>query len=254
MEDNAPAGSSGSSDAAHGRGVFVTTHWSVVRSARAADSAESLQALEKLCRAYWYPLYAFVRRSGRSVADSQDLTQGFFALLLEKGCLEAADPHRGRFRTFLLVALKRFMANDWDRARAAKRGGFAKFIPLDVEFAESRLAADNSSASQPDVWFDRQWALALLANTLKQIEAEYVESGRSALFERLRGSLAGEPDAMPYREIAARLNLSEAAVKMAAHRLRARYREVLKREILQTVGGPGEAEAELRHLFSAFQP
>lgn len=222
-------------------------------SARAGHSPESKAALEKLCRGYWYPLYAFVRRSGHSLEDAEDLTQSFFAKLLEKGYLEAANPDKGRFRTFLLVALKRFMANEWHREHALKRGGFAKAIPIDLDFAESKLATDAAPNVQPDTWYDRQWALTLLDTTLKRLELEYVESGRSALFQHLRDSITGESDAVAYAEVAQRLRLTEAAVKMAVHRLRGRYREILRAEVVETVGSTEDAEAELKHLLSVFR-
>jgi DNA-directed RNA polymerase specialized sigma24 family protein len=233
---------------------FVTTHWSVVLSARDKHSPRSAVALETLCRTYWYPLYAYLRRQGRPPHDAQDLTQGFFARLLQKDYLQAADREKGKFRTFLLVALKRFLANEWDRAHAQKRGGFATVVPIDQEFAESRLAADPSSNVQPDLLFDRNWAMTLLAQTMSRLQEEYVASGRARLFEYLQSCLAREESALPYADIAARLNLTEAAVKMAVQRLRARYREILRAEIAHTVSSPEEVEEEIRHLFSAFGP
>jgi len=231
---------------------FVTTHWSVVLSAREPESAHFSTALETLCRTYWYPLYAYLRRQGRTPQDAQDLTQGFFARLLQKDYLRAAAREKGKFRTFLLVALKRFVANEWDREHAQKRGGFAPVVAIDQEFAESRLAADPSPNVQPDVLFDRQWAMTLLQRTMSQLQEEYVASGRSKLFEYLQGCLVRDESALPYAEIASRLNLTEAAVKMAIHRLRARYREILRAEIAHTVSSTEEVEDEVRHLFSAF--
>jgi DNA-directed RNA polymerase specialized sigma24 family protein len=233
---------------------FVTTHWSVVLSAREKRSPQSTAALEILCRTYWYPLYAFLRRQGRPPHDAQDLTQGFFARLLQKDYLLAVAREKGKFRTFLLVALKRFLANEWDREHAQKRGGFAPVVPIDQEFAESRFAADPSPNIQPDVLFDRQWAMTLLERAMSQLREEYVGSGRAKLFEHLETSLARGESALPYAEIATRLNLTEAAVKMAVHRMRARYREILRAEIAHTVASPGEVEEEVRHLFSAFGP
>ncbi|HOA60961.1 MAG TPA: sigma-70 family RNA polymerase sigma factor [Verrucomicrobiota bacterium] len=236
------------------RGVFATTHWSVVVSARDQGSAQSAAALETLCRAYWYPLYAFVRRAGHSPADAEDLTQGFFERLLEKGYLTAAAREKGRFRTFLLTALQRFLANAWDRQHARKRGGFAPFVTVDQALAESRLAAGLSDPLQPDVLFDRQWAMTLLERTMAALEAEYGATGRASLFEHLRGCLAKEESRMSYAEIASRLKLTEAAVKMAVHRLRARYRALLRAEIARTVSAPEEIDEEIRHLFTAFGP
>lgn len=233
---------------------FVTTHWSVVLSAQDADAPASAEALAKLCSAYWFPLYAFVRRQGRGPHDAQDLTQEFFARLLEKDYLKSAAREKGRFRTFLLVALKRFLANEWDRQHTQKRGGFAPVVSMDQELAESRFDAEPAHSLQPDVLFDRQWAMTLLEHTMKRLQDEYVTSGRAKLFEFLRGALARDESALPYAQIAGQLNLSEAAVKMAVQRLRARYREILRAEIADTVSSPDEVEEEIRHLFSTFGP
>ena len=234
--------------------AFVTTHWSVVLSAQDRDSPEAREALETLCRSYWFPLYAFVRRQGRSPHDAQDLTQEFFARLLEKEYLKSAKPEKGRFRTFLLVALKRFLANEWNRQHAQKRGGFTPVVSIDEELAESRFAAEPAHQLQPDVLFDRQWATTLLERTMSQLHDEYVTSGRARLFEQLRGCLARDESALTYAEIAGQLNLTEAAVKMAVQRVRARYREILRAQIAETVASPEEIEEEIRHLFSTFGP
>jgi RNA polymerase sigma-70 factor (ECF subfamily) len=234
------------------RPVFLTTHWSLVLDAARNDSADAHEALTRLCQTYWPPLYSFVRRQGRSPHDAQDLTQEFFARLLEKQYLTAAAKEKGRFRTFLLVALKRFLANDWDRQHAQKRGGGVNIVSIDQELAESRFAAEPAHNVQPDVLFDRQWALMLLERTMARLQQEYVSSGRAKLFELLRGCLARDESALPYAQIASRLNLTEAAVKMAVQRLRARYREILRAEIAGTVLSPEEIEEEIRHLFSTF--
>jgi RNA polymerase sigma factor (sigma-70 family) len=233
---------------------FVTTHWSVVRSARAPESPQSTAALETLCRTYWVPLYAYARRSGRPPHDAQDLAQGFFVRLLQKDYLQAAAQEKGRFRTFLLVAFKRFLANEWDREHAQKRGGFAPVVSIDEEMAESRFAAEPSHNVPPDVLYDRHWAMTLLERAMTHLQEEYVASGRAKLFEYLQSCLGREESALPYAEIGARLNLTEAAVKMAVHRLRARYREILRAEIAHTVSSPEEVEEEIRHLFAAFGP
>lgn len=255
MNPSAPSSLPGSTsaDAPAPRPAFVTTHWSVVLSARDQGSATSNEALEALCRTYWYPLYAFVRRQGRTPHDAQDLTQEFFARLLEKDYLKAAAPDKGRFRTFLLVALKRFLANEWDRQRAQKRGGSNPVVSIDQELAESRFAAEPAQL-QPDLLFDRQWARTLLDHTMLRLREEYMSSGRAKLFELLRSCLARDESALPYAEIATRLNLTEPAVKMAVQRLRARYREILRAEIAETVASEDEVEEEIRHLFSAFGP
>jgi RNA polymerase sigma factor (sigma-70 family) len=233
---------------------FVTTHWSVVLSARDKGSTHSAVALEALCRSYWYPLYAYLRRQGRAPHDAQDLTQAFFARLLQKDYLQAAAREKGKFRTFLLVAFKRFLANEWDREHAQKRGGFTPIVSIDQELAESRFASEPAHNVQPDVLFDRQWAMALLDQTMRQLQEEYVSSGRAKLFEYMQSCLAREESALPYGEIASRLNLTEAAVKMAVHRLRARYKEILRAQIAHTVSGPEEVEEEIRHLFASFGP
>jgi RNA polymerase sigma-70 factor (ECF subfamily) len=243
-----------SSEAAAPRPVFVTTHWSVVLSAQAKGSAKSSEALETLCRTYWYPLYAYARRAGHSPADAEDLTQSFFARLLEKDYLQSAARDKGKFRTFLLVALKRFLANEWDRQHAQKRGGFVPVVSIDQDQAEARFAAEPAHNVGPDVLFDRQWALTLLDSAMSRLQQEYTATGRTRLFETLRSLLVKDESASPYAEIAARLNLTEPAVKMAVHRLRTRYREVLREEIVQTVSSAAEVEEELRHLFSAFGP
>lgn len=255
MSDSTQTASTESSSKSEERSqqpVFLTTHWSVVLSAQDEDSPQSAEALAKLCGAYWFPLYAFVRRLGRSPHDAQDLTQEFFARLLEKDYLKSAARDKGRFRTFLLVALKRFLANEWDRQHAQKRGGFTPVVSIDQELAESRFAAEPAHHLQPDLLFDRQWAMTLLEHTMTRLHDEYLSSGRAKLFELLRGCLARDESALPYAEIAARLNLTEAAVKMAVQRLRARYREILREEISGTVASAEEIEEEIRHLFSTF--
>ena len=231
---------------------FVTTHWSVVLSAKELGTERSSQALETLCRTYWYPLYAYARRVGQTPADAEDLTQGFFARLLEKDYLRSVAREKGRFRSFLLTALKRYLANEWDRQHAEKRGGFAAVVPIDAEVAESRFASDAAHHLPPDVLFDRQWATTLLERTMAALREEYVASGRAGLFEHLQNCLAREESALSYAAIAEALHLTEAAIKMAVQRLRSRYREILRREIAETVGTEAEIEEELRHLFAAF--
>jgi RNA polymerase sigma-70 factor (ECF subfamily) len=231
---------------------FATTHWSVVLSAQDSHGSRSRQALESLCRTYWYPLYSFARRAGHSPPDAEDLTKGFFARLLEKDYLKAAASDKGRFRTFLLVAIKRYMANEWDRQHAQKRGGFAAVVPIDQDLAETRFASELTHHLSPDVLFERQWAMTLLDRTMTQLQQEYAASGRAELFDCLRRCLAKDESALPYTEIASRLKVTEASIKMAVHRLRVRYREILQHEIAQTVSTHEEIEEEIRHLFSAF--
>jgi len=229
----------------------VTTHWSVVLAAGKSEASGPQSALESLCRAYWYPLYAYVRRRGRSVEDAQDLTQEFFARLLAGNWVGDADRAKGRFRTFLLTALERFLANEWRRGHARKRGGGAEWVPLDTTLAESRYCADTGNALTADRLYDRQWARALLERVLQRLEAEQQSLGKGTAFAVLSPLLTAERGAIPYGEIAAKLGLTETAARMAVHRLRRRFREVFRDEIAQTVAGPGEVEEEIRHFFAA---
>ena len=243
-----------SSEAGQRRPVFVTTHWSVVLTAGRSDTTRARAALEQLCRNYWHPLYAYVRRAGHSREEAQDLTQEFFARLLAQNTVARADPARGRFRSFLLVSLKHFLANEWEKAHARKRGGGAPLIPLDFDTAETRWVQPVAPGDTPDRAFDRQWALALLEVVLGRVRKEYADSGRDELFVGLKDTLTGGRSEIPYRELAARLGLSEGAVKVAAHRLRQQYRERLREEIASTVAGPEEVEDELKLLFAALSP
>jgi RNA polymerase sigma factor (sigma-70 family) len=248
-------GSGGSDNV--GSPIFATTHWSVILSAQDKSSPGSFEALESLCKTYWQPLYGFVRRMGNPPPDAEDLTQAFFARLLEKDYLASVSQEKGRFRSFLLTALKRFLANEWDRQHAQKRGGFARIVPIDLDLAETAIAAEmnafgTKAATQPDVLFDRQWAQALLTRTLELLRLEYFATGRAKLFEHIQCCLAGKEEALSYGEIGARLNLSEGAVKMAVFRLRSRYRELLYQEVSQTVCNPEETEDEIRHLLASF--
>jgi RNA polymerase sigma-70 factor (ECF subfamily) len=231
--------------------VFATTHWSVVQTAGERETPESSQALEALCRAYWYPLYAYVRRAGHSPQDAEDLTQAFFARFLEKQWVVEADRNRGRFRSFLLSSLKHFLANEWDKARAEKRGGRVKFIPLNSDTAETRYRREPADTATPDREFDRRWALALLDTVLSRLQQEYADEGKSGLFDRLKGTLGGDRSGLPYARLGEQLQMSEGAVKVAVHRLRQRYRVILRSEIANTVSTSDEVEAELKELFAA---
>lgn len=231
--------------------VFATTRWSVVLTAARRDTARAPEALSRLCETYWYPLYAYVRRGGQSAEDAQDLTQEFFARLLEKNWICSADQARGRFRTFLLTALNRFLANEWDRAHAQKRGGGVAAVPLDTAVAESRYCADTQHALTPDRLYDRQWALTLLDRALNRLETEHQRSGKAAEFALLSPALTAERGHIPYAALAARLGLSETATRMAVHRLRKRFRAVFREEIAETVAQAGEVESEIRHLLAA---
>jgi RNA polymerase sigma-70 factor (ECF subfamily) len=230
-------------------GWFATTHWSVVRNAREGDSAEAREALEQLCQTYWYPLYAFVRRQGHGPHDAQDLTQEFFAHLLEKDGLAAVDRGKGKFRSFLLAALKHFLANEWDRRTAQKRGGVHAHLSIDAAAAESRYDLEPADVQDAEKVFERRWALTLLDRVLDRLKAEFSANGRAEHFEELKVVLTADKRAVPYATLAGRLGMSEGAVKVAVHRLRQRYREVLRSEIAHTVSDPLEVDDELRHLF-----
>jgi RNA polymerase sigma factor (sigma-70 family) len=227
---------------------FPTTLWTVVLHAGGDDAAQVRTALAHLCHAYWYPLYAFVRRRGYSPHDAEDLTQAFFTQLLEKHGLERVDPEQGRFRTFLLAALKNFLANEWDKAQTRKRGGGQKFVPLEQESAESRYQLEPSHDMTPERHFERQWALTLLDQVLATLRAEYLADGKADLFEELKTVLGGPIGT--YAEMAARLGRTEGAIKVAVHRMRQRYRELMRAQIAQTVND-GEVDDELRQLLAA---
>ena len=231
--------------------AFVTTHWSLVLSARDKNSPQSADALEKLCRTYWFPIYAFVRRQGHGPHDAQDLTQEFFARVLGKNYFAGADRAKGRFRSFLLASLKHFLANEWDKTRAQKRGGGQILISIDVATAETSCGLDPADNITAEKIFERRWALTLLDQVLRRLRAEYVCDGTDNLFEPLKPTLTEVSRSVRYTEIAAQLGTSEGAVKVAVYRLRQRYREVLRAEIADTVASPGEVEDEIRNLFAA---
>ena len=230
--------------------VFATTHWSVVLAAGNSSVPGAEEALEELCRAYWYPLYVYVRRLGRSPHDAQDLTQEFFARLLEKKYLRLADPDRGKFRAFLLKSLKHFLVNEWEKARTQKRGGGQSFIHLDAEIAESRYAAEPVQALSLDQVYEKRWALTLIEAVLTRLRESYAASEQLPVFETLKVFIWGEQTTLSYAEVAPPLGLTEGAVKVAVHRLRGRYRELLRAEISETVATPGEVDGELQHLIA----
>lgn len=232
-------------------GMFPATRWSVVLAATRGPSPESARAMEALCRAYWYPLYAYVRRSGQSPHDAQDLTQEFFARLLEHHWLATADRERGRLRTFLIVALKHFLHKEWRRASAQKRGGGHTPVELDTACAESQLAADATAQLDPDAAYDRQWALTLLDITIKRLEAEFASANRTGDFAALKGGLLAAHGKLDYAEVAAQLGLQPGAARVAVHRLRKRFREIYREEIAQTLAEGADLNAELRHLAAA---
>jgi len=233
-------------------GRFAATRWSVVLTAGQAASPQAGRALEELCRAYWYPLYAYVRRRGYDVHEAEDLTQEFFARLLAKNYLADVDRTKGKFRSFLLASLKHFLANEWDHAHAAKRGGGQPLLSLDTQTAETRYRSEPADELTPEKLLERQWALALLDQVLDRLEAEFAADGKRALFDQLKVFLTEGKGANSYAAIATRLQTTEGAVKVAAHRLRRRYRELLREEVSHTVASPTEIEEEIQNLFAAF--
>lgn len=232
------------------RTVFATTHWSVVARA-SGDSTSARSALEQLCRTYWYPLYAFARRSGQSPHDAEDLVQSFLARCIEKDFFADVDQARGRFRSFLLLALKRHQAREWERSRARKRGGGQLLVALDAAEAEGRYAGEPASCLSADRLFERRWALTLLEGVLDRLQAEQMEAGKGGEFTHLKEFLLSAQRGTPYTEVAQHLGWTESAVKVAVHRLRKRYRELLEEEIARTVSSPEEVADERRHLLAA---
>jgi len=230
--------------------VFATTHWSVVLAAGQPASPAAAAALEELCRTYWYPLYAFVRRKGHSPDDAQDLTQAFFARLLVKNYVAQADRERGRFRTFLLAALTHFLADEWDKARRLKRGGGQGIISFDAFSAEERYRLEPIDQLDPAQLYERRWVTTLFDKVLARLEQEFRDSGKGELFNRLKSVLLAEKGGPSYAQLGLPLGLKEDAVKQAVHRMRRRYRELFREEIAQTVAGPGDAEDELKHIFA----
>jgi RNA polymerase sigma factor (sigma-70 family) len=230
---------------------FATTRWSVVLAAGAQSSARSSEALAHLCDTYWHPVYAFIRRQGYSADDGADLTQAFFTLVLEKNYFHAADPARGRFRAFLCTAVRHFLSNERDRSRTLKRGGQQPHVGLEIETAEGRYQLDPRDDLTPEKLFDRQWALTLLDRVLGRLAEEFRRAGKADLFAQLKGSLTGDGSTLPYADIGRALGLSDGAVKVAAHRLRRQFRDILIDEISQTVSEPGEVDAEIAYLLNA---
>jgi RNA polymerase sigma factor (sigma-70 family) len=227
---------------------FFTTHWSVVLAAGDQDSAEAQPALARLCRSYWFPIYAFIRKRGHSPEEAQDLTQQFFATFLEKNYVARAARERGRFRTFLMSSVQNFLHNERDRAQAQKRGGGKTWLSLDQTGAEDRYQIEPVEESDPAKAFEQRWAATLLENILVRLRSEYVQSDRGELFEALQAHLWGEADSIPYSSLAEQHDLSVSNIKVIAHRLRERYREILREEIAQTVAQPAEVDDEIRYL------
>ena len=243
-----PASTTGSA-----RDIFATTHWTaVITAGRGGGSPEAEVALEELCRTYWFPLYVYVRRQTSTREDAEDLTQAFFARFLEKNYLEKLTAQKGKFRAFLLAALKHFLANEWDRANRQKRGGGQTTLSLDWQDADARYQIEPADNSSPDKLYDRAWAVTLLEQVLARLREENAAPEQARLFDQLRPFLMVGTSAIPYGEAAARLNLSEGAVRVAVHRLRRRYRELLREQIGQTLSDPAQVDEEMKTLFSAF--
>ena len=233
-----------------GAATFATTHWSVVLAAGQNDQEKAHQALEKLCAAYWYPLYVFVRRKGYEAAESEDLTQEFFARLLQRNDLAEVSPERGRFRSFLLASFKHLLANEYHRQQTEKRGGLATLVSLEREAPEARYRLEPADPVTPEILFERRWALTVLERAVERVREEYAVSEKADLFEELKEFLSNQKS-LPHAAIASKYGISVGAVGVTIHRLRKRYAEVLREEISHTVSTPEDIEAEIRHLIAA---
>jgi RNA polymerase sigma factor (sigma-70 family) len=233
------------------RNRFATTRWSLVLAAGQRSNAKSRDALNSLCETYWYPVYAFVRRQGNDADAALDLTQEFFARVLEKNYFGHADPTRGRFRAFLLTSARHFLSNERDRKRALKRGGATSIVSLDAETAEGTYQLEGRDDLTPEKLFDARWAMLTLDRALARLQRAYAAAGNPETFEGLKGFLTGDSADLSYAEVAKKLESTEAAIKVAVHRLRRRFREALVEEIAETVSSPAEIEAEMRHLRAA---
>lgn len=235
-----------------GRGdIFATTRWTVVLDAGRKSSPHSDRALAELCQTYWYPLYAYVRRQGRSREDAEDMVQAFFTRFLERNYLEGLSAERGRFRAFLLASMKHFLANEWDKSQRQKRGGGALHLSLDWQDADDRYHLEPVDPANPERAFDREWGLALLNHVIERLHSECVAEGKARLFETAKEFLTIGADAIPYADAARQAGLDEGALRVSVHRLRKRYRELLRDEIAQTLADPAHADEELRSLMAA---
>lgn len=234
-----------------GAGGFATTHWSIILAASDSASSQHEPALSSLCQTYWFPLYAYLRRRGHDSHQAEDYTQGFFAGILERKALQKADPKYGKFRSFLLASLKNFLADEWDRDRAQKRGGDKKVLSLDFNAAASRYEQDPAHHMSPEKLFERSWALTVLSRAMERLKAESTLSDKQQLFDCLKIYLAAEKNAVPYKDVATKLNMTEGAVKVTVHRIRRRYRELVRHEIAQTVTTEAQVDEEIRDLFAA---
>jgi RNA polymerase sigma-70 factor (ECF subfamily) len=232
--------------------VFATTHWTVVLAAGQRSTPQSDLALEELCRTYWFPLYAYVRRRGHTKEDAEDLTQAFFTRFLARNYLESLRAERGRFRAFLLASLKHFLANEWDKSRCQKRGGGVTPLSLDWQTADTQFQVAATNEPSPDRAFDREWAVTLLAKVIERLQAECAAEGKANLFEQLKIFLTVGKGELPYAEAACKLGMVETAVRVAVHRLRKRYRQLLRDEIAQTLSDPAMVDEEMQALCGAF--
>ncbi len=233
-----------------GEPQFTTTHWSVVLAASDSPSPGASQALESLCRAYWYPLYAYVRKKGYTMEDAQDLTQAFFARMLEKNYVAQAQSERGRFRTFLLAALNHFLADEWDKTQRLKRGGGQEVMSFEAISAEERYRMEPVEQLDAAKLYERRWVTTFFDRVLTRLREEFHHSGKAELFDQLKPSMLAEETGVSYAELGRQLGLNEDAVKQAVRRMRHRYRALFREEIAQTVDGPGEVEDELKHIFA----
>jgi RNA polymerase sigma factor (sigma-70 family) len=239
-------------NAHHGPAAFTTTHWSVVLEAQ-GESPAAHEALEKLCRIYWRPIYAFLRRQGVSPEEAEDITQGFFAQLLERRKFSAVRKEKGRLRSFLLGALKYFLADEQRRAMAIKRGEGQRLIPLEELRADKRIEMEPADSMTAEMIYERRWALTVLEQVLDRLKNEYRTAGNAALFDSLKQLLPDEPGSPSQAEIAAQLGMTENALRQAFYRFRQRYQSLLREEIAHTVATPGDIEDELRHLIAVIE-
>ena len=232
--------------------IFATTHWTIVLAAGKRHTPQSDGALEELCRNYWFPLYAYVRRRGHRKEDAEDLTQAFFARFLGKNYLAGLSAERGRFRAFLLASLKHFLTNEWKKSQRLKRGGGEALLSLDWQTADTKFQVAATNEPSPDKAFDREWALALLAKVIERLQKECEAGGKAKLFEQLKTFLTAGKDGTAQAEVAKALGMEEGAVRVAIHRLRKRYRTLLRNEIAQTLADTADVDEEMRALFGAF--
>ena len=229
---------------------FRTTNWSLVLAAGRDSTPDGREALSNLCESYWHPLYAYIRRQGCDVDEASDLTQSYFVQLLEKDYLNQVEPKAGRFRSFLLTTLKHFLANEWNKAHASKRGGNQTLISLDTGTAEKRYRIEPADELTPEKLFERRWTLTVLERVLDRLSAEFSKAGKSEQFEQLSPYLTGDGPQIPYKKVADRLGVDEGSVKVGVHRLRRRFGKMLQEEVAHTVSSDDQIDREIRHLLS----